>query len=119
MVVAVAGLAILLMPAGVLSLAGHSVSPPQLYASGILRIAIGVLFISVAGDARVPWLLRVLGGVALVAGIGALFLGVQPARAIADWLSQQSLDVVRLLGLLPLALGILVIYACGSTRRAV
>ena len=85
----------------------------------MIRIAIGVLFISVARDARRPWLLRALGGVAVFAGVGTLFLGVQRAGAIADWISQRGMETVRAFGLLPLVLGALVIYACGPARRAV
>jgi hypothetical protein len=91
----------------------------QLYTSALIRVAIGVLFLSVARTARVPGVLRVLGAIAIIAGAATVFVGVERARAIADWTSHQEAAVVRLFGLLPLVLGALVVYACGSLRRAV
>lgn len=118
-IISLAGLAILFFPAAIVSLAAHPLTTPELYASGLIRIALGVLFVSVASDARAPWLMRTLGGISLLAGLGTLFLGLQRAGAIAAWISAASLTTLRLLGLIPLILGALVIYACGPVRRAV
>ena len=78
-----------------------------------------MLFILVARSTRMPWLLQVLGGITILAGVATLFLGLGRARAIAEWTLQQGARVVRLFGLLPLVLGALVVYACGAVRRAV
>ncbi len=117
-IICLAGLAILLFPAPVVWLAARPLTSPQLYVSGLIRIALGVLFVSVASTARIPWLMRALGGISLLAGIGTFFLGLQRAGAIAAWISGATFTTLRLLGLIPLILGALVIYACGPARRA-
>jgi hypothetical protein len=114
-----AGVLIVLSPATVLAVARHPITPLQLYASGLVRIAIGLLFIAAARGARIPWVLQLLGAVSLLAGLATFFLGVERAQRIAGWVAQQGLDVVRFFGVVPLVLGLLVVYGCGSVRRAV
>ena len=114
-----AGLALILFPAVVAWLARHPVTHLQLYTSAVIRIAIGVLFLSVARTARMPLVLQVLGAISIVAGAATVFIGVDRAQAIADWISHQAVTVVRCFGLLPLVLGAAVVYASGPVRRAV
>jgi len=57
----------------------------------------------------------------LIAGITTALTGllaIGRARAIIDWWLQQGLGVVRLTGVLVLALGGFVAYACAPARRA-
>lgn len=117
--IAVAGLILIVFPGIVPWLAVHPLTLLELFTSAIIRIAIGILFISAARTARIPGLLQWLGGIAILAGIATVFIGVDRARAIAEWMSQQGVGAVRAFGLLPLVLGALVIYACGPLRRAV
>jgi hypothetical protein len=117
--IALAGLILIIFPGIVLWLAVHPLTLLELFASAMIRIAIGILFISAARTARIPWLLQLLGGIAIVAGVATVFIGVDRAQAIAEWMAQQGVGVVRVFGLLPLLLGVLVIYACGPVRRAV
>jgi hypothetical protein len=68
----------------------------------------------------VPKAVRVLGYVILIAGITTALTGllaIGRARAIIDWWLQQRLSVVRLTGVLVLALGGFVAYACAPARR--
>jgi uncharacterized protein YjeT (DUF2065 family) len=117
--IVIAGLGVFLFPAAVLALARHPVTRLQLYASAVIRVGLGALFIAVARDARLPWLLRLIGGFLLVAGIGTFLLGLERAGAIANWISQRSPTEVRLFGTVPVILGVLVIHACRGARRAV
>jgi len=118
-IIGLAGLAVLIVPTAVVAVANHPVSAPRLYATALIRIAVGALFLSVAADARLPWLMRSLGSFAIIAGISTLCVGTHGAVVIAAWISQQSLTVLRMFGLIPLILGALVIYGCGIVRRAV
>ena len=113
-----AGLGMLLAPTIVLILAQRGVTPLELYGSAIGRLAIGALFVAVAPASRAPWLLRVLGTVALLAGGATFFLGVDRAQAIASWVSHQSLSAIRGLAFVPLVLGAATVYACPPQRRA-
>ncbi len=116
--VTLAGVAVLVFPAVVLSLAQHSVTPLQLYAAAAIRIGVGLLFISVARESRLPGLIRVFGGVALLAGVATLFLGVGRGQAIADWVSHHGIGVLRSWAVVPLAIGVSILYACAPVRRA-
>jgi uncharacterized protein YjeT (DUF2065 family) len=118
LIITLAGLVLMVVPAAVLSFAQHTMTPLELYSSGAIRIGIGLLLIFVAESSRMPRLLRILGAFALVAGGATLFLGLERAQAIADWTSRQGTSVVRGLGLVPIAIGALIVYACAPMRRA-
>ncbi len=118
LLITVAGVAVLLFPAALLSLAQHPVTPLQLYASAAIRLAIGLLFVVVAPASRAPRLLRVFGGFAFIAGAATLVMGVDRAQAIAGWMSRQPLGIVRSFAVLPLAIGMSILYACRPQRRA-
>ena len=105
-----------LAPAGLIWVAHHAVSPAQLYFMAVVRVAFGVLLISVASGSRAPKMLRVVALIPLVAGIATPFVGVERAPAIIEWWSQQGSAVIRLTALAVLALGGFVAYACASAR---
>jgi catechol 2,3-dioxygenase-like lactoylglutathione lyase family enzyme len=98
-------------------IAHHAVSPAQLYFIAVVRVAFGVLLISVAARSRAPNTLRVVALVPLVAGIATPFVGVERAPAIIEWWSQQGSAVIRLTAIAVLALGGFVAYACAPGAR--
>jgi small-conductance mechanosensitive channel len=118
LLITLAGVGMLVSPATVLAFAQRAVTSVELYGSAISRLAIGALFIAVAPASRAPWLLRVLGTIALLAGVATLFLDVDRAQAIANWVSHQSLGAIRGFALVPLLLGGATIYACTPKGRA-
>jgi uncharacterized protein YjeT (DUF2065 family) len=116
LLITAAGILVTLVPSAVIRFAQHGVTAVELYASAITRVGIGVLFLLVAPMSRLPRLLRVFGMIAVMAGIVTPFLGVARAQAIADWVSHQGLSSVRAFGLLALAIGAAILYACGPRR---
>ncbi len=91
------------------------------YAIASVRIAFGLLLISVASASRAPKALRILGYVILILGITTALTGllaIGRARGAIEWWLQQGSGVFRLTGVLVLALGGFVAYACAPTRRA-
>lgn len=111
-----------LAPSGLIWIVQHFVTSGAFYlVAATVRVAFGLLLISVASASRAPKVLRVLGYVILIVGIATAltgFLGTQRARAIIEWWLQQGSGAVRLTGVLPLALGGFVAYACAPDRRA-
>ena len=108
-------------PSGPLWIAQHFVNSGAFYVIGAVRVAFGLVLISVASVSRAPKTLRVLGCLILIAGITTALTGLvamERARAIIEWWLQQGSDVVRLTGVLILALGGFVAYACAPARRA-
>jgi hypothetical protein len=110
------GLVGLVAPGVLVTIGQHSVTPAGLYVVAALRVVIGLVFLGAASPSRMPRTLRVIGIVALVAGLTTPFLGVERARAIMSWLLAPGPVVVRLLALLAVAFGAFIIYAVGNTR---
>ena len=111
----------ILVPSGLVWIAQHSVTSGAFYVIATVRVAFGLVLISVASVSRAPKTLRVLGYLILIAGITTALTGlvaIERARAIIEWWLQQGSGVVRLTGVLVLALGGFVAYACAPARRA-
>ena len=111
----------ILAPSAPLWIAQHFVNSGAFYVIGTVRVAFGLVLISVASVSRAPKTLRVLGCLILIAGISTALTGLvamERARAIIEWWLRQGSEVVRLTGVLILAIGGLVAYACAPARRA-
>ena len=111
----------LVVPSGLVWIAQHSLTSGAFYVIAIARVAFGLILISVASVSRAPRTLRVLGYFILIAGITTALIGLagmERARAIIEWWLQQGSGVVRLTGVVVLALGGFVAYACAPARRA-
>ena len=109
------------VPSGLVWIAQHSVTSGAFYLIATVRVAFGLVLISVASVSRAPKTLRILGYLILIAGIATALTGVvamERARAIIEWWLQQGSGVVRLAGVVLLALGGFVAYACAPARRA-
>jgi len=107
----------ILVPAGLVWIAQHSLSPGAFYVIAAVRVALGLVLISVASASRAPRTLRVLGYLILLAGVATALtglVGIERARVIVEWWLKQGFGVVRLTGVLVLALGAFVAYACVS-----
>jgi hypothetical protein len=117
------GLIGILVPSGLLWLAHNFVSSGTVgfYVIATVRIAFGLMLISVASASRAPKRVRILGYVILLLGITTALTGlvaVQRGGAVIDWWSHQRSGVWRLTGGFIVALGAFVAYACSPARRA-
>ena len=111
----------IIAPAGLLWLAEHSVTSSVFFVVAAVRVAFGLLLISVASVSRMPRTLRVLGYLILIVGITTGLTGlmaIEGAHAIIEWWLRQGSGVIRLTGIPLLVLGGFVAYACAPTRRS-
>ena len=102
-------------PSALIWIAQRFGTPTEWYAIGAVRVALGLLLLSVAKTSRAPQMLRVVAFVPLLAGLGALampLIGVERARATLDWWSHLGSVYIRLSVIPLLALGGLIAYAC-------
>jgi hypothetical protein len=115
------GSAGVLAPSSLVWIAHHSETPGAFYTIATIRITFGLVLISVASASRAPKPVRILGYVIFIAGVATALtglVGIGRARTIIEsWLQQGSV-VVRLTGVLLVALGGFVAYACAPVRRA-
>jgi hypothetical protein len=112
------GLVGVVAPSFILEIGRSLLTPMSLYGVAALRIGVGVVLLSTATDSRLPTALRVFGVVIILAGVFTLFLGVEHSRAILDWWSNQGPLFMRFCLLGPLVIGLFIVYALTSPRRA-
>jgi hypothetical protein len=118
--IATFGVVGILSPSGLIWVAQHSVTSGVFYLIATVRVAFGLVLISVASASRAPKAVRVLGYVILIAGITTALTGllaIGRAHAIIDWWLQQGSGLVRLTGILVIAFGGFIAYACAPARR--
>jgi hypothetical protein len=119
--IATVGTAGILAPSILVWIARHFATSGAFYLIAAIRVAFGLVLISVASASRAPMALRVLGYVILIVGMTTAvtaLLGIERAQAIIQWWLQQGSGVVRLTGVPLLALGGFVAYTCAPDRLA-
>lgn len=92
----------------VLSFWGEGKRP---YIAGILRLLIGAILLLAASQCRLVGVVVTLGVLILVGGIIIFLLGLERVKSILSWWNKKSLLVMRLISLIPLALGVLLLYS--------
>lgn len=121
LLIGVVGAVGIVAPSSLVWIAEHSVTSGAFYVIAMVRVAFGLVLITVASVSRAPKTLRVLGYLILIAGITTALTGlvaIERAHIIIDWWLRQGSGVVRLTGVPVLALAGFVAYACAPSRRA-
>jgi hypothetical protein len=109
------GLTGVIAPDCLMMIGRNSVTPVGLCIVAALRISIGLVLAGVAPVSRAPTALRILGVIAVIAGVATLLLGAERAQAVLEWWSGQGL--VRLGAGIALILGSFIAYALIPARR--
>jgi hypothetical protein len=110
----------IIAPSGLVWIAEHSVTAGAFYVIATVRIASGLVLISVASVSRAPKTIHVLGYIMLIAGVTTALMGLvamEHAQAIIEWWLRQG-SGIRLSGIPLLALGGFIAYACAPAGRA-
>ena len=100
-----------------LPFAQSMLTPNALYIIAAICVCLGLLFLLVASGSRTPKLLRVLGGLIVVAGLVTPFFGVERSQAVFEWWSSQGSSFMRVAMGLVVAFGLFVTYAVTPLRR--
>ena len=118
---AVLGVAILIMLAGIwliirpqicATMMGFLVRGRMVYLVGLLRLAIGVLLLVSATDCEHVWVVITIGVLFLISGTLVFVIQLDKLKAKLTWFSQRSMTTIRLMALLPLAIGAVMVWAC-------
>lgn len=83
----------------------------NLYVAGAMRLAFGVIFIMVAPECRLSWFISVMGILMIIGGIVLFAIGPKRILAIFDWWEKKPLLLIRVIGLMALALGGFILYS--------
>jgi hypothetical protein len=116
-IIAIGGIGVV-APYGLENIARHVTTPIGLYLAAAFRVAIGIALIRVAAASRWPRMLRCLGVIAIFAGVVTLGLGVDRARSILDWWSQQGPVFMRFWPALAVLFGVIMVLAVAPRRPA-
>ena len=76
-----------------------------------MRVVLGVVFLVVAPDCRLPLVVQIVGVVSLVAAFGILALGRKRLDAFIGWWLRRSPALFRLWASAAIAFGTLLVYA--------
>lgn len=93
-------------------------TPPTIYFAAVVRVAVGLVLVRAAGQARTAVALRVLGVAITIGGALTPFFGPEFARIILGWWAEGGAPVVRAWALGSLAIGAFIVYAVAPGRRA-
>jgi hypothetical protein len=115
--IAVIGLTGVIAPDCLMTIGRHSVTPVGLCIVAALRISIGLVLARVAPVSRAPTMLRILGVIAVIAGVATLLVGTERAQAFLEWWSGQGPVLLRLGAGIALVLSSLIAYSLIPARR--
>ncbi len=101
---------ILIWPAVYRKLLGFFSYGRMLYIPAAIAIVVGVLFLIYARDCRQPWIIIVFGLIVAVKGLAIFVSKPKTFKNLLNWLSERSDTMLRLLGILVLAIGVLIMY---------
>ncbi len=84
----------------------------RLYIAGVLRLLIGaIILLSASSQCRWAGVVIGVGILILAGGIIIFILGLAKMKSIISWLNNRPLLILRLIGLITLAVGALLIYS--------
>lgn len=107
----------LLVPNRLFEIARFTITPTGVYVTGAIRLAIGTILFLAASRSRFPKILRVLGVLIFIGGIGTFFIGSVGAKAIADSARDYGTIVPRVFGVVAILIGGFLAYAISETRK--
>ena len=110
-IVAVLGVAILIVPNILTKWLGFFVNNRLIYLPIIIRLIIGLLFLIYARSTTIPWVVIVFGLLITGAGVIFLFMPYRSINTFVQWWLDQPQWVYRFWALIALAMGGLLMYA--------
>lgn len=111
LVIAILGAVGIVVPTVLVAVSRPFLTPAGLYAAAVLRLVLGAALFVSAPASRAPRTLRILGVVIVVGGLVTPLIGVERARAIVAWWSDQGTALLRIWAAIALAFGSFLAYA--------
>ena len=83
----------------------------RMYLVGVIRFALAVVFLVGADRCRHKWVIVGFGIVFLISGLLVFMLGAKRLRAMTDWFGKRPALLLRVLGVIALAVGAVICYS--------
>jgi uncharacterized protein YjeT (DUF2065 family) len=83
----------------------------RLQVGGIISLVIGIIFLFTAPQCNIPWLVVLMGIIALIKGVVLLVLGPEKWLANINWWTSRPPMVLRILSVVTIVLGVVLINA--------
>ena len=105
------GIVYLLKPGVLKSFVEFFKKGKRIYFVGLIRFVLAVIFLLAANQCRTDWVIIVFGILFMLSGLLIFMLGAKRVKSILDWWQKQSSLLLRLMGLIALAIGAVIIYS--------
>lgn len=110
-VIVLMGVILLLSPGTMKQLIAFWGQGKRIYMAGILRLLFGAILLLAASQCRLVGVVVILGILMLIGGTLIFVLGLARIKSILNWWDRRTPQVIRLMGLIILAIGALLIYS--------
>jgi uncharacterized protein YjeT (DUF2065 family) len=111
MLIALMGIVYLLRPDIIKKLMKFFGKGKRIYFSGILRLALSVVFLVGARECRYFTIILASGIIFLVGGLLIFLLGPEKIRKILDWYQEQPALIFRIIAVIVLVFGVIIILS--------
>jgi uncharacterized protein YjeT (DUF2065 family) len=110
-IISLLGIVYLLRPDIIKKLMNFFKKDKRIYLSGVLRLALAVVFLVAARECRYPWIIFACGIIFLTGGLLIFLLGPERIRKILDWYEEQSTLIFRVIAVIVLVFGLIIILS--------
>ena len=83
----------------------------RLYLAGLLRFVLAIVFLIGARECNLAWVIAAFGVLFMIGGLLIFIIGLEKLKSIIDWWQKQSSLLIRVIGLVALAIGVVIIYS--------
>ncbi len=87
------------------------IAKKRIYLGAILSIEMGIIMLRAAGQCEISWFVALLGIWAIIKGMLLFVMGPKKLTAKMSWWASRPAKTLRLIAVIPLAVGALLIYA--------
>lgn len=110
LVIIAEGISVIIKPQWILKVAKLFTKGPFIYLPGLLRIALGVVFLMAFRECKIWWLILTLGIITIASGVLLVVIKPKKLRSIIEWWTKRSMFTLRIMGLLAVAGGGVIAY---------
>lgn len=110
LVIIAEGISVIIKPQWILKVARFFTKGLFIYLPGLLRVALGVVFLMSFRDCKIKWLIMTFGIITISSGVLLVIIKPSKLRSIIEWWSKRSLFTIRVMGLLAAILGGVIVY---------